>query len=84
MTRLIFRLAGRSLWCVALTCAAAGCRSGFIDFPNRLIGSDGQLFTLEDLEAIADDPNLSTQEKRQAFRDLGIEDETLIDALLTL
>ena len=54
------------------------------DFPNRLVGADGQLFVLEDLEEIANDPNLDDEEKREAFRELGIEDEELIEALLEL
>ena len=54
------------------------------DFPNRLIGADGQEFVLEDLAAIANDARLSDDEKRQAFRDLGLEDEELITALLNL
>lgn len=55
-----------------------------LDFEQRLIGSDGQSFTLDDIEAIVDDPDLSTDEKRAALRSLGFEDEQLIDALLTL
>jgi len=66
------------------SCLAAGCQSGAVEYANRLIGADGQLFSVEDLEAIANDRNLTDDEKRQAFRDLGIEDEELIDALLTL
>lgn len=62
----------------------AGCRSGVTDFPNRLVGAGGQLFTVQDLEAIAGDSGLTDDQKRQAFRDLGIEDEKLISALLTL
>ncbi len=61
-----------------------GCRSGVTDFPNRLVGAGGQLFTVQDLEAIAADTTLTETQKRQAFRDLGIEDEKLISALLTL
>ena len=53
-------------------------------FPARLVGADGQLFTVEDLEAIADDSDLTTEEKRESYRALGIEDEVLIDALLGL
>ena len=71
---------------IALLLAAfAGCGTGIAaEFPNRLLGADGQHFVLEDLRAIAEDPDLSDDQKRQAFRDLGIEEETLIEALLTL
>jgi len=51
---------------------------------NRLVGADGELIVSEDVDLIVDDPNLSAEEKRTALRDLGIEDEELIDALLTL
>lgn len=69
---------------VLLAAGLPACTSGFTDYPNRLIGSDGQLFTLDDLTTIAQDSTLSTDQKRAAFRDLGIDDEQLIDALLTL
>ncbi len=55
-----------------------------VEFPNRLIGADGQRFEVEDLTQIANDPDLDEAGKRQAFRDLGLEDEELIDALLGL
>ncbi len=62
-----------------------GCGTGSVtDFPNRLVGADGQEFFLEDLEAIANHTTLTSDEKRERFRDLGIEDEELIDALLGL
>lgn len=53
-------------------------------FANQLIGADGQPLILDDLTQIANDPSLSVEQKRQAFRDLGVEDEELIDALLDL
>jgi len=54
------------------------------DFPNRLIGAEGQVFFLEDLEAIANNVNLTDDQKREEFRELGIEDERLINLLLEL
>jgi len=54
------------------------------DFANRLIGSGGELVVAEDVDAIVQDVGLTNDEKRAALRDLGIEDEELIDALLTL
>jgi len=60
-----------------------GCGNAVqIDFPNRLIGADGQLVVLEDIEEIAQDPDLTDDQRRQRLRDLGIEDEELIEALL--
>ena len=68
-----------------LLTALAGCGTGIAaEFPNRLVGADGQHFVLEDLRAIAEDPDLSDEQKRQAFRDLGIDEEKLIEALLAL
>ena len=61
-----------------------GVASVMTDFPNRLIGAEGQEFVLEDLEAITNHPSMSDDQKREQFRDLGIEDEKLMDALLGL
>ena len=64
---------------------AGGCGTvASTDFSNRLVGADGQLFVLEDLEEIAKDPDADEEEKRDLFREMGIEDEKLIDALLDL
>ena len=77
-----------STWAIALTAGMiAGC--GMVvttDYPNRLMGGEGQVFVLEDLEEIADIPEIDLGEdgKRALLRDLGIEDEELIDALLGL
>ncbi len=54
------------------------------EFPNALLGTDGRPLILEELEDVANDPDLTAEEKRETFRDLGIEDEKLIDALLDL
>lgn len=76
------------MWCAfvfACTLTLTSCgTTPQTDFPNRLIGADGQEFVLEDLEEIANDARLTDDQKRAAFRDLGIEDEELIDALLDL
>jgi hypothetical protein len=62
-----------------------GCGAGVsADFANRLIGADGELIAAEEVDAIVADPNLTDDEKRDALRDLGVEDEELINALLTL
>ncbi len=77
------KLIATSLICAAL--AATGCGTGSVtDFPHRLVGADGQEFVLEDLEEIANHATLTSEQKRERFRDLGIEDEDLIDALLGL
>jgi hypothetical protein len=64
-----------------------GCGSSIMNpltVPNRLYGKDGQVLYLDDLEDIANDAGLSDEEKKQAFRELGIEDERLVEALLDL
>jgi hypothetical protein len=71
----------------ALLFATSGCgvlTFRRLDFPNAETGEDGQIYVLDDLREIANDPDLSENEKRQAFHDLGIEDEDLIEGLLTL
>lgn len=71
--------------CCAVVWISGGC--GFsvsTDFAGRLMGAGGETIVAEDVNAIVADPNLSDDEKRAALRDLGIEDEKLIDALLTL
>ncbi len=74
-----------SVTLIAFTLYTAGC--GLLAFRNPELdnaetGEDGQTYVLDDLEAIAADPALSEEEKRDAFADLGIEDQDLIDALL--
>ena len=45
---------------------------------------DRSVFVVEDLERISNNDNLTEEQKREMFRELGIEDEKLIDSLLTL
>lgn len=74
--------------CLAgMLAGVAGCgtlTARRVDFPTAETGEEGQVYVLDDLRDIATDPDLTEDEKREAFRDLGIEDEDLIDALLTL
>lgn len=72
--------------CLAGVCVLLGScgTSVTADFANQMVGADGQPLVLDDLAQIANDASLSAEEKRQAFRDLGVEDEKLIDALLDL
>jgi len=65
--------------------SGSGCGTAILrDYPNRVIGADGQRIVLDDIQAIVDDPSLLADEKRQQLRELGLEDEMLIDALLEL
>lgn len=54
------------------------------DLPSRLYGADGQPIVLEQIEAIVRDPDLGDDQKRAQLRDLGLEDEELITAVLSL
>ncbi len=63
--------------------AVLGCGSPpALDFPNRLIGADGQEIVLEDVLEVTNNSDLSEEEMREQLRALGIEDEELIDALV--
>ena len=62
---------------------AWGCGAAITtEFPNRLIGADGQEIILEDVTAIINEPDLTDDQRRSQLRELGIEDEALIEALL--
>ncbi len=64
---------------------AAGCGSGVpTTFPHQLLAADGHAILLDDVKAIVNDNNLTDDDKRAQLRDLGLDDEELIDALLTL
>lgn len=72
-----------SLLAVFLTGSFAGC--GWpqqTDFPNALTNADGQPILFDDVREILSDDDLTDDQKRQALRDLGIEDERLIEALV--
>jgi len=71
---------------VALT-ALVGCgvlAAGRTDYPSAAETAPGRSLYREPIQEIVDDSLLTTDEKRQALRDLGIEDDKLIEALLTL
>ena len=54
------------------------------DYAAALKTADGQSIFVEDVRAILDDQTLSDNDKGFALRDLGIEEDDLILALLTL
>ncbi len=53
-------------------------------FPDAIRANDGSIILREDLEEIANDEDLTEEDKRQAIIDLGIEDPDLIEAILEL
>ncbi len=66
--------------------AATGCSILSLKrtaFPGAAITDDGRGLYLDDINAILNDSSLTTDEKREALQDLGIEDDALIDALLS-
>jgi len=63
--------------------ALGGCGSApQTDFPAALRGPDGEVILFDDVSAILGNDDLTEDEKRNALRELGLEDERLIDALL--
>lgn len=69
----------------ALLFVSAGCEVVVFEqteFQDALVDADGQTILLDDVAAIVNDPDLDDTEKRGALRELGIEDEDLIDVLL--
>lgn len=72
--------------CVALA-ALAGCgvlAARQTEFANQVENPDGRKLFVEDIEDIVHNELLTAEEKDQALRDLGIEDEDLLAALLNL
>ena len=70
---------------VALTLGGlgAGCGTAVApEFENCITNQNGDCILFDDVEAVLEDDELSEDEKREALRELGLEDEELIDALL--
>ena len=65
--------------------ASAGCEVltyERTDFPNAMVGADGQDIVLDDIMEIVNDPDLDDDAKRQALHDLGLEDEDLLETFV--
>jgi len=58
------------------------CGTQITTFPAQIRSSNGSPIYLEEVRAIVDDAALSLEEQRQALRDLGLEDEELIAAIV--
>ena len=67
---------------LALTLLGACGTINIAEYANSLIGADGQPIFLDDIRAITSDGALSDEQQRTQLRDLGLEDEKLIDALV--
>lgn len=79
----LFRIKFAAL-AASATCLIGACGNPPGIFANQIIGADGRPIHLEQIEAIVDDSALTADQRRDALRNLGIHDEKLIDALLTL
>jgi hypothetical protein len=65
--------------------ASAGCGTLTYErrvFPDEIVTADGGGVSLDDVAEIVNDPALDEEGKREALRELGIEDEDVIDALI--
>lgn len=70
---------------VTVAFLSSGCEAlNPATFPNQVIGADGVALSLEDIEAIVQDSTLSDEQRRAGLRELGLQDEALIEALLSL
>lgn len=77
----------RSLVCLGACVALAGCgvlAARQTEFANQAETSDGRKLFVEDIEDIVHNELLTPEEQDYALRDLGIEDEDLLAALLSL
>lgn len=67
--------------------ACAGCGT-FTARPTELAnpetGDNGEPLDLDAIRDVTTDTNLTDLEKRDALRDMGIVDEDLVDALITI
>lgn len=78
----MMRSCGCSVLVSLILTLAGGCGAQVTTFQARIRAADGSPIYVEDILAITEDTNLTTEEQRQALRDLGLEDEELITALL--
>ena len=81
----VIRSALAALLSLAALLCLSGCGTAITtnqNFRERIIGIDGQEIWIEDIREINDDADLDDDAKRQAYRELGIVDADLIDALL--
>ena len=74
---------GLVLMGIVASSQTAGCGVLPWYFANAITDPNGNPVTLSQIFEIASDPDLSADEKRQALRDLGIDDEDVIDLLLS-
>jgi len=69
---------------LVLLCGCGILATQRTSFPNAVANDQGVAFFVEDIEAIINDAALTDADRRDALRNLGIEDDDLITALLSL
>ncbi|NOS99444.1 MAG: hypothetical protein HOP29_02330 [Phycisphaerales bacterium] len=72
---------------LGMAAPAVWCGCGVIDFRRDVfagqpLNADGEPIYVDDLRAITQDADLSDDEMVDALRQLGIENEALIDAII--
>jgi hypothetical protein len=67
---------------MVLGVTGTGCKGP--PFNDVLVDSNGEQIRSPEIQRIFDNPDLTEEEQRQALRDLGITDESLIDLLVRL
>ena len=66
-------------WLMVVGVTGTGCG---LPYNDVLIDSNGEQIRSPQIQSIFDNPDLTEDEQRQALRDLGITDESLIDLLV--
>lgn len=83
----LIRKLARVMAAVAMIFSVTGCgvlAASKTDFANQAETPSGRQLFVEDIEEVVFSDLLDADQKREALRNLGIEDEDLIEALLTL
>ena len=75
----------RKMFGYAVLVAAVALTSGCFErtiFPAQPLSADGEFLFVEDIQDVLDDPNMTPEQQGDALRALGIESQSLIDALV--
>lgn len=81
----IYRLVVVGLLLFAIALPVGGCGVINIErtvFPAQITDADGNPIFIEDIQAITQNPDLSAEGMTTALRDLGIENDLLIQAII--
>ncbi len=78
------RLVGSAVVALTMLTGCGVLAAHRTDFAATAETADGNAIFRDQIDAIVENPNLTVDEKGEALRDLGIEDDDLVEALLTL